>query len=678
MEQLKRTIFNVKSPDKTFSDRKNSSNFQTEHMKNKIKNVHKKKKKGNYKNIEPLSNIHDDEEINEDSKERVVEGMMGLPIATFSEDDWTQGDNIYEGGNAAVSNAKKYSNADIVNSIYNSVDNFLNKIAELVVKLLSLSFTDYNKDNIPIVKKYVCWVASIKIATLAAYNWAFMMLYKKNGERVELIDISRKRLSDAADTSKVYALLNYLLDIPLFFPEKIQEYMVSKGPGFISNYVNARICYIMLFAFLNMSFYTSASTIRNFLLDLVTANMKNPVLSYMYGTTLILYVLSFFEFKPVDTAFSIAKLVAGFPASLLLPVFSNLFKIFYLIMAAVPVASTLCFFYIVGFSFFGIFILKEWSIKNTILDLVSLKKPEIFDTFTDINRFFYDNKIDVKEDTDCNPLSFFEKITNAIFRFINFVYRNVRNISWLIMLIMGIIDYSKNIKGSVLKTVLILLHSALIIYYGYFMVDDLYGSNDTISVHKMVMESRDFIDKESVINEIEEIANKKGIPRDQNGVLLFAGLEDEIAEIKKRISIERKENANAVHSKQTLSESIQMDIDNVKSFLNVDINNLPDFSNVTNKVSDVVSKVSNVANNFSDVVGKVSDVGESITNKFPVITDAAANLANNAIDMKNQMDYGKATLTQDVAELRKQFSDVNSKLDAILTTSQNKTPNSNN
>jgi len=254
MEHLKRTIFNNNSPVKTFSDENNTSTFQTEHMKNKIRSVHKKKKKRNYKNIEPLGDIHDNADDIDDIEEPIVEGMTGVPIATFSEDDWTQPDTIYEGGNTS-SKSNNYSNAALINSVYNSVDQLLNNIAEFIVKVLSLSFTNYNKDNVPIVKKYVCWVASIKVATLAAYNWSFMMLYKKNGERTELIDISRQRLNDAASTSTAYSLLDYLLDIPLFFPEKLQEYVVNKGPEFITKYINVRICYIMLFWFLNVSFY---------------------------------------------------------------------------------------------------------------------------------------------------------------------------------------------------------------------------------------------------------------------------------------------------------------------------------------------------------------------------------------------------------------------------------------
>ena len=81
----------VSNSNKVFSDdnkKKESTNFQTEHMKNKIKNVKKRKKLINIKNIEPLVNIHETQDIKE-----------GF---TFNDCDWTGMDNVYEGSKAEV------------------------------------------------------------------------------------------------------------------------------------------------------------------------------------------------------------------------------------------------------------------------------------------------------------------------------------------------------------------------------------------------------------------------------------------------------------------------------------------------------------------------------------------------------------------------------------------------
>jgi hypothetical protein len=220
---------------------------------------------------------------------------------------------------------KKFSAEDSINSLYDAINNVITKIAETIVNIGSGK--SKNKADIPVVKKYVCWFLSMIAAIIAVYNWAFMMFYKEHGDRVELYDISRESLHEAGIVNTIYALLDFLLDIPLFFPEKLQEYFVKSGPEFLTSYINVAICFILLFVILIRFFYSSASSIRKILIDIASVNMSNPILSFMYGTTFLLYVLSFFEFQPISAALNVAKLVAGFPASLIMPFISNIFKI---------------------------------------------------------------------------------------------------------------------------------------------------------------------------------------------------------------------------------------------------------------------------------------------------------------------------------------------------------------
>ena len=122
--------------DRTFSKSPDTSNFQTENMKHKIRAVHKKKKHKNYKNIELLENIHETA-VEPEEKKPVVEGLAVLPIATFDENDWTESDNIYEGGRSTAP-AKKFSGADAVNYLFDQIDSGINKIAKGVVYFSTL------------------------------------------------------------------------------------------------------------------------------------------------------------------------------------------------------------------------------------------------------------------------------------------------------------------------------------------------------------------------------------------------------------------------------------------------------------------------------------------------------------------------------------------------------------
>jgi hypothetical protein len=444
--QSDEVIQNNNPPMKTFSKINNTTNFQTENMIHKIHKIHKKKKNRNYKNIEPLENIHD---IPETTNTSTKEGFDVIPIAKFSEDDWTQNDNIYEGGGDRKNIDTKFSAADAVNSVYNSINNLMTKIAEKIVKLLSGK--TYKPSDVPIVKKYVCWFFSLIAATIAVYNWVFLMFYKVDNVRIELYDISRDMLHSAGHVNKIYALLDYLLDIPIFFPEKLQEYFVKSGPDFLSYYINISVCFIVLFSLLTRFFYTSASSFRSILIDLASFNMANPLLSFMYGTTFLLYVLSFFEFQPITTVLNVAKLVAGFPASLFMPIFSNIFKIFFLMMFSVPIAATMCFLYIFIFSFFGIPLLSN---------------DGFFGTITKIREYINRNKYPIKDETICKPLSFLDQIINNIHIAIDFIYKYVLQLGFIIMLIYGLVDYMTNIKGPTLKMVLVLINCFLILVLG--------------------------------------------------------------------------------------------------------------------------------------------------------------------------------------------------------------------
>ena len=599
--------------DKTFSDTNNTSNFQTENMKHKIKTVHKKKKSRNYKNIEPLENIHDN--MDNDAEDNDKEGFAPVPIATFSEDDWTQPDNIYE-GKRRTAPTKTFSGADMVNSVYDSVDNLVTSITAFIVTLLSGK--DYNKSDIPIVKKYVCWGASIVVATIAAFNWAFMMFYKEMGSRIDLYDISRNWLHEAGIVNKIYALLDFLLDIPIFFPEKLQEYAVKTGPEVLTDHVNVTVCFTALFFILTKFFYTSASSVRTVLVDLASFNMSNPILSVMYGTTFLLYVLSFFEFKPISTALQITKLIAGFPTSLIVPFLSNMFKILFLLMLAVPIAATMCFVYIIAFSFFGIPLLSDHS---------------FLDTITKIREFFNENRLPIKKDTVCNPLSFVDKIINNVYMAFDFVYKYVVQISLLIMLIFGLVDYSKNIKGSLLQLLLIIIHVILVVVVGTSIFKDYF-------IKPLLDEDKPVTAKAPQAPEPEPLNFSESVMSDFNSATSMLNINpDKIADL--------KQYANKLPDVSNLTSKIP-DVSELKQYaskipdvseLKQYASNIPDVSNLASKIPDVSNLASNIPD-VSNIASKIPDVS-NLTSKVADVSNLASkipdvsNLTSKVADVSN-------------------------------------------
>ena len=146
MEKMNNT---EKKSKKTFSKDPvhNTSEFQVENMKHKIKSVKKKKKKMyNYKNIEELENIHDNDV--DSSNDKIIEGMPPTnPIAQFTDDDFEGGeDDIYEPDNSPSSEAPKSdkkgteekSTKETINDFFSNPDKFGDNVVEALIRGFSV------------------------------------------------------------------------------------------------------------------------------------------------------------------------------------------------------------------------------------------------------------------------------------------------------------------------------------------------------------------------------------------------------------------------------------------------------------------------------------------------------------------------------------------------------------
>lgn len=426
--------------------------FQTENMKHKIRNVHKKKKRYNYKNIEALENINDTQQLGNDTAP-IIEGLQMIPIAKFDDNDWTGGDDIYE-GTGTQTPTKKTVGTGIVSLIAEKIKVGIDYTAIFIANPLTKK-DDY-KTPLPrdaqVIRKYVVWGTALLIASISIYNWAFIMIYKDRGNRIEVYDISRDRLKAASSDGKIFELLDFLLDIPTFFPEKLQEYMLNVIPDYATSYIGVIGFYVLLFVLMTTFFYTSAGSILTMISDIGTLNMNNKLLVLLYATSLLLYALSFFDVQLMTTAFSIVSLIAGFPTSLVRVVFANIFKIFFILMFAVPIAATMCFLYLFVFSFFAIIIFGGFS--------------NVFTTITDIDNYIKSKQIPIKPNTVCDPLSIFDRLFNLLYNIFNFIGLNVVKIGYIVMLLVSGIEYAKKIKHPVLKFVLIILNGLAIVLLG--------------------------------------------------------------------------------------------------------------------------------------------------------------------------------------------------------------------
>ena len=574
----------------TFSKSQDTSDFQTENMKHKIRTVHKKKKRKNYKNIELFENINESSDAH-DATKPVIEGLAVLPIATFDESDWTENDNIYEGGQQSKP-YKKFSATDAVNYVFDQIDLGITKIAKAIVHISTLKGITKNdtdaKHDTRIVKKYVTWGLALVIATISVYNWAFLMVYKSDGGRVPLYDISRERLSTASYNGRMYALLEFLMDIPIFFPEKLQEYFVKTGPDTILSYIPGSAFFALLFTLLTRFFYTASSSIRTMLIDILNVNMQNKLLSLMYGTTFILYVLSFFEIKPISTAISLITLYAGFPASLVRPIFSNIFKIFFLMICAVPIASSMCFAYLFTFSFFAMRLLGNsgFFASSKIINDIKLK----IIIYVDSTRF------PVKKDTVCDPLTVFDRIVNMFSRLLNFISVNIINVSYVAMLAYGTVDYVKHIKNPVLKVALMIINIMAIIGLGYNTLMT-YNDEAPPKPEEPPPKPEDISFMDSVRKDMDNASN---IVKNVVGEL------PDFGKMKENIQSKLPDVSSVIKNMKDAKESIQTNIGEIQQ-------NIPSISTIKESIPSIstikanIPSISTIRQNIPEVRGFIAN-----------------------------------------------------------------------
>ena len=241
METLNDSIDNIRNSKKTFRKGTKDNNthikdFQTENMIHKIKNIRKKKKtkKYNFNNIEPLVDIHEKEPSN-----HIIEGFTegykeGNPKpklyekgkGKFTSDMYEGGDNIYEGG--GTDSSQKKNPGQRVKNIFSYGEKITYDIAKSIVK--GLSSTDlqtknpYSENDILIVKRYVDLCSSMFFASIAAFNWYLVTLYREPTIAGGFLKFPFKNVGPNDDDKDVND--DYLPEEEPFYPRMLPDFLI--------------------------------------------------------------------------------------------------------------------------------------------------------------------------------------------------------------------------------------------------------------------------------------------------------------------------------------------------------------------------------------------------------------------------------------------------------------------
>uniref|UniRef100_A0A6C0HBK4 Uncharacterized protein n=1 Tax=viral metagenome TaxID=1070528 RepID=A0A6C0HBK4_9ZZZZ len=469
-------------------------NFQIMNMKQKIKKIKKPKiKKENYKNIEELENIYDIPSSSPPPK--IVEGLrskstnddldpnfLGLPDKDFDGIDTPDKGNKDDPRVAVI---------NILNKLYEQINKFNYTIALYIAKILSIADSNENnvsellrkgansrklnqkqkdsKNDILIIQKYVGLFESVLVAFFATYNWFYIMFYyytnqdkennivndEKVGCRVDVPKLSsyyiQEQIHQRADFLSIfYAFVNFFFIFALAFVEYLQSFMMKIIPDNLRSLLNYKGCFVGVFLLLIVFFFKFNVFIYNFLIAVLKGDTKNITVSLMYFFLLIIYFFGNYNMGLLPKTLSYT--VNSFMGFILSPItgFITAFLRFIIVMLiSVPLGAVACMLYMLINSLFGI--------------MMNVNIFKYFGTFVRINEFIKHNNDPLANVPKSTEDEIIYKVKSSYNNLIDFIYKYVFFIAYIVILVIAIIDYNNNITNSQLKFRLIIF-SAIVIF----------------------------------------------------------------------------------------------------------------------------------------------------------------------------------------------------------------------
>jgi hypothetical protein len=464
--------------DNIFSEK--NGNFQTMNMIHKLKKIKKKRKPTeNIKKMEfpeVLSNIKEESELK--TNEKVTEGFERFK---FEHDDWDGYDNVKDSiGNVSGKDPRQVI-IDFINFIYSSIVSYNHYLATSITEKLSQipkkKESDKKKNKVPVhldkddgthtvyrsvdevlMYKYICLFEAIIFSSFVVNNWYYLMFYNnyKDGEKVQLFDFSVDRIKSLSDdylsNKFVKYILLYFIEYALFFPEKLQYYLINMVPGFASRFLNHTLCYIILFLITLYISYNSASGFKNFLIDVINVNYKNFLVCIMYITVIIVFLI-----PDVKTSVSGgAEGTNSFSTSTsVFKIIWNIVRFLIIISISLPLGGLFCFIYFVFYSLFAMLYYSNWD------------PWKVAEVFKEVLRFVDNKKIDItgKEDP-----SLFETILLKINQYMEYISDNLFILVFLLAFIYSLTDSLNKVKNNTLRSTLYFIDISFIFIIIIFLI----------------------------------------------------------------------------------------------------------------------------------------------------------------------------------------------------------------
>ena len=340
-------------------------------------------------------------------------------------------------------------------------------------KLNELKFTIQSEgSDTLILKKYISWFLSIIVSCFAVYNWFFVMYFKDNdGKRVELIDITRKRLYQAKKNNYFLKLIYMFFQFAMFIPEKFELYFVKNIPDMFSKIMNPSFCFIILFFTLIYFLNNTLGMAKMFIVDSIMLDLRNFIVAGLNTAIVFLFGIHMVSF---EFYFDVPWIIQEYQRIAVMSTIGMFFMIFFRILhfviilfISVPVGGVLLMLYVLFNSFFSILYHRLFN--------DAFKDKTYYGIFEEINDFILKTN---KMKTDCDNPSIFDKFAQIINYVSDIFCKYSFHFAFLYMLVYSIIDYMSNIKAPLLKTSLLCINSMLILIFSVLSVSTYMKNNE--------------------------------------------------------------------------------------------------------------------------------------------------------------------------------------------------------
>lgn len=371
-------------------------------------------------------------------KKTVIEGYASNDgIAHFKPEDWDGVDNVDDSGEGIGDFRQPI--VDFINYLHDCILFIEQMVAYQITKFLSRG--EFKEDDVDVVKKYVTWFFTICISSYVVYNWFFVMFYRNElDEKAKIYEFSRSKLTQSGNTNMFIKLFEPYITFSVFFPEYLQKILVHWAPDLVATQLNPTFQFVTLFYLTIYILYNFSDNFRRLFIDIIMVNSSDWVVSMMYSVTCLL----FFMYFAYDFMWSIQAKIP------FIQIFYFIKKLIYFLIVIMITP------FLGGVLSLGVILyISLFVLTNSSVTIENIKNyAEEY-----VRKLHQKNK----NDTFCQPLTFFEKVKNFINMIFEYIYTYVFETSVIFMVLWSFYDYTHNIKSDALKASLMIINFVTII-----------------------------------------------------------------------------------------------------------------------------------------------------------------------------------------------------------------------